>query len=206
MIDPQIAVIDLSHPTLQDKYKQSRASKCLKDLKKIGQAYWAKYKGLAEVMIWGEIPLAAVLCHTSLSNVAAKITQETAGNLIFNMDDWIPDQSAYRLTEKLKSRNITLDHDTARAIGIFGKEMGLDNATGQHISEFVQVNVDGWSMQFSDDIHTRASIATSFATALNHTMLHVQEVMQAFCTGVEHGLENLAYYGRRSPRSRKRQS
>ena len=52
MIDPQIAVIDLTDPSLQGPNKQIKASKCLEDLKAIGQAPWAKnYKGTTELMV-----------------------------------------------------------------------------------------------------------------------------------------------------------
>lgn len=51
MLEPQFAVIDLSHHTLQREFKQTKASDNLRDLKRIGQAYWARYKGFAEIMV-----------------------------------------------------------------------------------------------------------------------------------------------------------
>jgi hypothetical protein len=51
MIDPQIAIINLSAKSLQTPWKQLKASDTLRDLKAIGQAGWARYKGTAEIMV-----------------------------------------------------------------------------------------------------------------------------------------------------------
>ena len=76
-----------------------------------------------------------------MTEVAATITKGPVGKLLFNWDDWVPKQYVYQLTTKLKARDITLNHDIARAIGEFGKAMGLAGAkaTLQHIIEFIQV-------------------------------------------------------------------
>lgn len=54
-----------------------------------------------------------------------------------------------------------------------------------------------------EDIHIRSSIAGSFSIALNAKALMLQDVMAAFITGVERGVENVAYYSRRRPRSQR---
>jgi hypothetical protein len=52
MVDPQIAIIDLSAKSLQAPWKQLKASDILRDLKTIGQAGWARYRGTAEIMVY----------------------------------------------------------------------------------------------------------------------------------------------------------
>ncbi|KAF2438790.1 hypothetical protein P171DRAFT_342100, partial [Karstenula rhodostoma CBS 690.94] len=47
MIDPQIALIDLSAASLQEPWKQLKASDTLRELKSIGQVGWARYRGTA---------------------------------------------------------------------------------------------------------------------------------------------------------------
>ncbi|KAF1974429.1 hypothetical protein BU23DRAFT_638071 [Bimuria novae-zelandiae CBS 107.79] len=210
MTDPQIAVINLKHSKLQERHKQLMASNTLKELKGIGQAQWARYKGWAEIMIWGNVPMDAIIQYGFLSDLETAITGGPTGSLLRNSNDWLPNQTASTLTKKLKARSIPLDRDVARALGGFSNAMGLGNAgvSLQHITEFVQVCVDGWSLNCAlvDDIHTRSSFAYTFAIALSSQTFHLQDIMGAFFDGVERGLHNVAFYERRRPSLRRRRS
>jgi hypothetical protein len=146
----------------------------------------------------------AIIHHGSLTDLAATVTAKPAGKLLLDPNDFKPEQRVSQLTDALKAKNIKLTHDVARLIATFAKGMSLHSPRAEldHISEMVQVMVDGWSMSgLPDDIHARSSIAQAFALALASRHLLLQDCMQAFLTGYERGFHNLTYY-----QSRRRQS
>ena len=51
MDSPRIAAINLDHPKLQEAWMQTPAWRTLRELKKMGQARWAKYKGYPETIV-----------------------------------------------------------------------------------------------------------------------------------------------------------
>jgi hypothetical protein len=52
MSKPRIALVDLGHPSLTAPNKTLKVAEVLRSLKQSGQAKWAKYKGLCEVIVW----------------------------------------------------------------------------------------------------------------------------------------------------------
>ncbi|KAL1612072.1 hypothetical protein SLS60_000295 [Paraconiothyrium brasiliense] len=189
MIDPHIAVINCEHLSVTKPYQQLKASEVLRELKSLGQAQWAKYRGVAEKIIFGSVPAEAIIYHGSLSEMASIVTAEPGGSLFLNPNDFQPDQTVRELAEKLKDRNLVLDDRLARVMGIWAKTMGLDSAaipSSHMIREFVQVVLtDGWTIRFEDDIHTRASLAMTFAHALGSETFRFQQVIEAFIAGLE---------------------
>ncbi|KAJ4357321.1 uncharacterized protein N0V89_001896 [Didymosphaeria variabile] len=121
--------------------------------------------------------------------MASIVTAEPAGSLLLlNSNDFQPDQTVRELTEKLKERNIVLDDSIAHIMGIWAKAMRLGSADvpSQHmIREFVQVLIDGWSITFEGDFHTRTSLATTFARALGSRTFQIQQVIEEFIVGLE---------------------
>lgn len=153
--------------------------------------------------------MSAILFHGSLSKVAATVTAQPAGKLLLSREDFNPDQRVSELTNNLKARNITLNHDIARSMAVFAKAMGLDSpqTSREHIAEVVQVLVDGWSISIPNDIHTLSSTAQSFATSLSTETLLLQDVMQAFLTGCDRGKSNIEFYQKRQrPSFRRRRA
>jgi hypothetical protein len=158
--------------------------------------------------IFGSIPMDAIIHHGSLTDLAATVTTNLAGKLLLDPNEFKPHQRVSDLTDALKAKHIKLTHDTVRSMATFAKSIGLHSprATSDHISDFVQAIVDGWSISgLPDDIHARSSIAQAFAFALGSRNLLIQDCMQAFLTGYERGTNNLTYYqSHRRPSHRRR--
>ncbi|KAL5409623.1 hypothetical protein PMIN06_008972 [Paraphaeosphaeria minitans] len=199
MEDPQIAVVDLSAASLQEPWKKLRASDLLRELKAMGQARWARYRGTAEIMIFGSLPMDdAITFHGSLTDLAAVVTAQPAGKMLLNPNEFKPDQAVSGLTGALKAKDIRLTPDLARSMAVFAKSMGLTSPriSPEHTAEFVQVIIDGWSIAIPDNMQERSLLAQAFAHELGSQTLPPQDVENAFITGLERGASNMAYYSR----------
>tara|TARA_R110002003_G_scaffold645_9_gene21012 strand:- start:9875 stop:10195 length:321 start_codon:yes stop_codon:yes gene_type:complete len=83
MNEPRLALINLKHPSLTAPNKTLQAAEVLRSLKRSGQAKWAKYKGLSEVIVWANIKRAAVLHHFSLADLIDLAESNSAiGNML----------------------------------------------------------------------------------------------------------------------------
>ena len=93
------------------------------------------------MQIWGDIPQSSIIFYGPLSELENAVRAQPAGMLLLNNEDFRPKQKCRILTERLRERNIVLDHDIARALATFTKSIGLNRAgiSLQHIADFVQV-------------------------------------------------------------------
>jgi hypothetical protein len=83
MNKPRLALVDLHNPSLTAPNKTLKAAEVLRSLKRSGQATWAKYKGLSEVIVWANIERAAVLHHFSLADLIDLAESNSAvGNML----------------------------------------------------------------------------------------------------------------------------
>jgi hypothetical protein len=196
MSKPWIAVILLDHPTLKMPGKTIYAADALKDLKSQGQAWWARYLGLSEYIIWADVPNACILTQFSLLDL---IEDQTAATLL-SLPEFTAGKKTRELSRALRDKQIKLSLGSAGAIGRVAKLFGMDglHVGLRHIEDFVARLCDGWSINYKYDagMHDR-NIAAAFATALGSRAHQKEDVMDAFFAGMKQGTETLAYFARR---------
>jgi hypothetical protein len=198
MSRPHIAVILLDHPTLAKPHKTLHAAESLKDLKAQGQAWWARYKGITEYMIWANIPSECILTHFPLADLIALYDKDkTVTNLLY-LQEFTAGRKTIALSASLRDKTIPLTHSTAAAMGRIAKLFGLDHPeiALHHIETFVARLVDGWSIvdNTSSDLN---DISCAFADGLGSHAHRRREIMGAYMAGVKEGTDTLAYFSRR---------
>ncbi|CAN9301975.1 unnamed protein product [Alternaria alternata] len=104
MEDPRIAVVALDHALLQQPNKTLPAAEILRMLKAEGQAWWARYKGHAERMVWASVPAAAIISHFPLSELRQLSNQEQTCEDVLSLNEI---QSGRR-TQLIRSRTLSL--------------------------------------------------------------------------------------------------
>ena len=194
---PHIALINLEHPLLKEPNKSLRASEVLRNLKADGQAWWARYKGVAERMIWASIPPQAIINTFSLGALVSLSDAHTAVSDLLHLPEFRAGRSTKIVASKLREKNVILDTSSAAAMGSVCKQFGLHDKDVKlhHIASFVACLVDSWTITL-DAANVSNSIATAFATGLSSRIHHTQDVAAAFVNGLRHGTETLAFYAR----------
>ncbi|KAF1958675.1 hypothetical protein CC80DRAFT_502613 [Byssothecium circinans] len=202
--DPHIGLINLSHQSLQQEHKVIHAAKIIRKLRQHSQLSWTKYKGETELLIWANISKDALLAVRPLQDLYNLQHNHTCAGL--GLDAFIPGRTTRIIGRNLRQREVPLDARTARAIGMMGKELGMDdkNVSCQHIAEFIARVVDGWGFRVSDQQQSMSAISMVFSKALasNSRIFGLQDVGEAFRAGVAEGLQSRAYYTSRMPKSR----
>lgn len=149
-----------------------------------------------EYIIWANLPRSAIISHFPLIHLQDLATTDQICADFLNLQDFHPGDRTPTVASRLRDQNLTLSTSTAQAMGLMAKTFGLDGeANLLHIEEFVSRIVDGWSVQ--RDIHALSTTASVFAMALQSQKYRLQDVMSAFCGGIEKGLECVALYARR---------
>ncbi|KAF3046256.1 hypothetical protein E8E11_008418 [Didymella keratinophila] len=206
---PQIAMIDLDTPSLQQPHKVHHAAEIFPWLKSQGLARWARYKGNGEYFVWAEIPDHAVLCTVDLEGLIRELDNDVDCNDLLNFDVFKPDTKTNTIAGALREKNVMLNTSSARALGKTAKMFGMDqhNVTLDHLQDFVARLVDGWTITKPEmiDVHTMSSLASTFATALSpHSGGYgLQQVMGAFIEGVDQGTRCIAHWSRSRSGSRR---
>jgi hypothetical protein len=158
-------------------------------------------------MVWASVPRAAILTHFPLADLRALSNSSLSCAEIMNLDEFLLGRRTFHISNKLKEKDILLNTATARAMGAISRVFGMhgDNVTLEHIQIFISRLVDGWQIQEKEvnDIHTRSSIAMTFAMSLSSQEHRIQDVMTAFMNGMQQGTDVMAYYARRRSNSRR---
>jgi hypothetical protein len=194
--NPQLCLIDLTQ--LNQPGKLYKAQEVISDLKRKGQMSWARYKGLSEFLIWGDIPATAIISSVPIFNL-----EELAGDFLCS-NLFSPNTRTRTVASQIKAKGIVLGHFEAKKIGEIAQLLGLAQpavASLSHITAFVTAIVDGWYIH-SDRMPDR-DVALSFAMALKSQDYAYCKVMDAFLKGVEQGTKNIVTYsGRRGESGR----
>jgi hypothetical protein len=194
MVEPRIALIDLGHPALLETNKILRAADVLCSLKADGQAWWARYKGKTEKLIWADVPRQAIISHLPLGDLV--MDQDCAE--LLNLDEFEPGRRTLQVSSRLRERNIVLNTVVAGALGKIAKSCLRGDAVHlHHVREFVGRFVDGWSLNNAVNQHAQNKSAHAFAVAFDHDLHSVCDIMKAFLDGMQEGTDVLAYYARR---------
>jgi hypothetical protein len=199
MTKPRIAIIQLDHPALEKPEKCVHAAAALKDLKEQGQAWWARYKGHTEYMIWANIPSECILAQFPLADLIFLYEEDEAVASLLHLHEFTPGCKTIALSNSLREKaQVKLTPSTSAAIGHVAKLFGLDSpgVSLHHISAFVARIVDAWSItdNVSSDVN---DVSFAFAEALQSRTYQRQDVMEAYLAGIKEGNETLAYFARR---------
>ncbi|KAF2132386.1 hypothetical protein P153DRAFT_383270 [Dothidotthia symphoricarpi CBS 119687] len=208
MENPNIAIIDLNHPSLNQPNKKHYAADVVRWLK-VNDEYKFTYKATAEYLIWGGIPRSAILHHTKLQTLENLAEIDSVCGNMLSLGLFQTKRTANGVASILRDNNTVLDGSTAKSMGKIAKCLGLDgeSVTLQHIQEFVARLVDGWyiTSDHTNDAYTGNAIAFSFALALGSGIHAHQRVMEAFQEGIESGFNSIVRYAR-SRRSKPRRN
>jgi hypothetical protein len=198
MSKPHLAVVLLDHPTLKKTHKTLHAAESLKNLKEQGQAWWARYKGITEYMVWANIPWECICTHFPLADLISLYDEDHTVANFLHLHEFTAGRKTIALSAALRENNITLTPSTAAAMGRVAKLFGLDRAgvALHHIETFVARLVDGWSIIDNASGHIN-DISCAFAEALGSRAYRRQEVMGVYLAGVKEGTETLAFFERR---------
>ncbi|KAH7127027.1 hypothetical protein B0J11DRAFT_579445 [Dendryphion nanum] len=206
MNDPRIAIINLDHQSLKTPNKKHHAASILSWLKSNGQANWARYKGTAEYLVWGNIEQAAILRHFPISELlhlaATDILCFESIQPILRFDEngvLIPRKKPRTrvVAQMLKEKQLLLDSDTANTMGKLAGKFGLGDSTLSHIKEFVKVIIDGWSISAQAINYNMMNVlAMKFTIAMGprKSTYDIQEIMKAFIEGIEIGTRNIEIF------------
>ncbi|RAR10903.1 hypothetical protein DDE82_000874 [Stemphylium lycopersici] len=205
MDNPRIAVVALDHPLLTEPNKTLLAADVLRMLKDDGQAWWAKYKGYAERMVWASVPAAAILSHFPLLDLQLLSDDDQICTEILNLDEIRAGRRTRYVSARMREKGNTINAVTARAMASISKAFGM-NREGVgllHVTGLVACLVDSFQLLRSPVVDGRASssIAHAFAMTLRSRSYTTQDVMKAFLEGVQQGSDTVAFYSRKRPRS-----
>jgi hypothetical protein len=172
MVRPSLAVIDLNHPSLQEPGKLLSAANILQDLKKKGQAQWARTKHLAEMLVWCELPLAAIICCMSLSDLIGLTDKHHVVREMLQLHEFQTSRRTSMVASFLARKKVTLDSFSARAMALVCKEFNLSSP--RHISDLVAHLIDGWSITVDGILRFEQSqlrFRVGFERSRSHTFI-----------------------------------
>lgn len=116
---------------------------------------------------------------------------------LLSLEKFTPGLKTQTLSAQLRERNVTVDHQSASAMGRVAKLFGLDGAIKiDHVEQFVARLVDGWSLHSTEKTDEQG-VARAFAGTLESRIHSVKEVSDAFEKGMKAGNETLAFFARR---------
>ncbi|KAF1832717.1 hypothetical protein BDW02DRAFT_410809 [Decorospora gaudefroyi] len=201
MENPRIAVVALDHPLLTEPNKTLHAAEVLLMLKKENQAWWARYKGHAERMVWASVPKPSILSDFPLSDLQVLSDKDTACANILALDQFQPRRKTQYVSSLLRERNITLSTETAQALAAIARAFGMhrEDVSLEHLQALVASLVNSFHITKDSllNVHTTSSIANAFSIALRSRVHGHQDVTAAFQNGVQQGTDINAYYNAR---------
>ncbi|KAI4911862.1 hypothetical protein J4E90_006679 [Alternaria incomplexa] len=191
MFEPRIAVIALDHPLLTEPHKTLPAADVMRMLKAEGQAWWARYKGHAERMVWASVSPAAVLSHFPLSDLTVLSRHNQACDDILNLRDIQSGRKTQYVSSLLRQRNTVVNIRTARAMAVVCRafKMHRVGVSLAHIQGLVSSLVDSFQLKqgTSDTPHMSGLIAKAFAVSLVSQAHRTHDVEAAFQEGIQQG-------------------
>ncbi|KAI4629810.1 uncharacterized protein J4E87_002997 [Alternaria ethzedia] len=160
-------------------------------LKAEGQAPWARYKGLAERMVWASVPAAAVLSHFPLSDLTVLSRHNQACDDILNLRDIQSGRKTQYVSSLLRDRNTFINIRTARAMAVVCRafKMHRVGVSLAHIQGLVSSLVDSFQLKHVTNDTPRMSMmmAKAFAVSLVSQAHLDPDVETAFQEGVQQG-------------------
>ncbi|KAI4690776.1 uncharacterized protein J4E88_002249 [Alternaria novae-zelandiae] len=183
MFEPRIAV--KPHKTLP-------AADVMRMLKAEGQAWWARYKGHAERMVWASVPAAAVLSHFPISDLTVLSRHNQACDDILNLRDIQSGRKTQYVSSLLRDRNTIINIRTARAMAVVCRafKMHRVGVSLGHIQGLVSSLVDSFQLKHvtSDTPRMSMMMAKAFAVSLVSQAHLDPDVETAFQEGIQQGI------------------
>ncbi|KAF2814680.1 uncharacterized protein BDZ99DRAFT_458674 [Mytilinidion resinicola] len=199
---PFIAMIDLTAL----KGSTYSASAVIRKVKRSGDLPEMRYKGTAELLIWGEIPETAILNIVPYTEIEHLAATTPAVGAILRLDLLDPNARTYYLHKDLMMKPVRLDPATATALGQLADHCYLGLAPPAQLSTFIQSVVDGFAIDATQVLHDDKimhKLGMYFLNALNRPNQDDGAIINAFINGVETANESLER-SRRSLVSRSR--
>ncbi|KAF2856879.1 hypothetical protein T440DRAFT_524729 [Plenodomus tracheiphilus IPT5] len=205
---PQIAVIDLNAPCMQQQHKTHLASQTLKWLKTDGKIKLPyRYQGHGDWFAHATIPQEAILKHFEVESLTEFCDHDDAAARMMNLEAFEPGLKTGQVASALRDRGTVLNKTAAGALGrLANLFLGDTRASLQHISAFIARIVDGWAIEKNDatDLHSLSSMAAAFATNFgSHSGCSRQDLMGAFLDGIDDGIKSAARWSRSGSGRRK---
>lgn len=153
--DPQIAIIDLSAPCLNVPNKKHAAVDVIRRLRDVGEMTQTLYRGECEVLLFGNIPVQAILSIVNLSTIKTLSDNEPAVAGLLHLEHFDEAASTRTACEMMRRENIKLNGETAIAMGLLARTLGIDGQgiKEQHIFDFVTRSFDVRSLTVSTFTH-----------------------------------------------------
>ncbi|KAB2108063.1 hypothetical protein AG0111_0g4548 [Alternaria gaisen] len=203
MEDPRIAIVALDHASLQQPNKTLPAAEIMRMLKAEGQAWWARYKGHAERMVWASVPAETIISHFPLSELRQLSNQEKVCEDILSLNEIESGRRTQYVSSQLRDKNNAISVSTSRAMAMVSRIFGMHrNKTSlAHIKGLVSSLVDSFQLKqvLSESHYTSSIIARAFAITLRSQAHSVQDIELAFQDCVQRGTATIAFYARRRP-------
>jgi hypothetical protein len=201
---PRIAIIDLGHESLKVPDKVLPAAAILQELKKMGQAQWARTQHLAERLIFFDIPRPAIVQHLSLAELITISDSNDAVRAMMQLHEF-EGRSTGKVAKSLAEREVIVDTFTAEAMAHVCNLFGLVEL--RHIHDLVARLVDGWGIIVDNASGDIEHIGLTFAMALGSRTHSLEDVVHAFVEGCQEGTQVLHYWdARRKSGSRRKRS
>ncbi|KAF2501039.1 hypothetical protein BU16DRAFT_189557 [Lophium mytilinum] len=200
--NPSIATIDLS--SLKDSIYS--ASAVIRRVKRKGDLPEMRYKGSAELLIWGEIPDSAIVNILPYTELEHLTTAEPAIGEILRLGQLKPEARVYYLHQDLMEDPVFLSPATTTAIAQLADHFGLGLAPPAQLAAFIHSLIDGFAVdatQVLADERLMHKLGISFLNALNRAGQDDEALISAFINGVRTANEILER-SRRSLASRSR--
>lgn len=169
-------------------------------LKKDGQAWWARYRGHAERLVWANLPRASILYYFSLAHLQELSNSNPVCESLLGLDEFQPGRRTLSVSARLREKNTVLSTSTARAMGSIARTFGFAMAGVKlvHIQDFIARLCDGWQItDGSVSDHIKSVAANAFAVTLGSVTHPLKDVMCAFIDGFQQGTDTIAYYSKR---------
>ncbi|USP82623.1 hypothetical protein yc1106_09897 [Curvularia clavata] len=197
MDNPSIAVVALDHPLLTTPNKTLPAADILRMLKAEGQAWWARYKGHAERMVWATVPASTILSHFPIAHLCDLAEKDDICAQILNLDEFRRGRRTRFVSNAMRDKQNLLIPSIAKAMGTIARVFGMHSKKVGlvHIQGLIAALVDSFQlMHNSGDVAHDKDMAYAFARELRSKRHSMEDVTRAFREGVKQGREIVGYY------------
>lgn len=164
---PLIAIIDLAAL----KGSVYSASDVIRRVKQNGDLLDMRYKGTAELLVWGEIPEAAISHILPYTELERLTTTSSAISKILRLEKLRSRSKVYYLHQELMNEPVFFDVATASGMGELADHFGLSMAPNAQITDFIHSLIDGFPIDVAQavgDDRIKQKLGVSFLNALEN--------------------------------------
>jgi hypothetical protein len=155
-------------------------------------------------MVWGQIDRESIIHHFSLAELISLYDHDKAVAKLLHLTAFTKASRTPEVASELRERNLAIEPPIAAAMGRVASLFGFvsENASLDHIEEFVSRLVDGWGL-VEDPLQSN-HCAFAFARALNTNIHEERAVAGAYITGIQKGIDAIEFYAKKRHTSTRR--